>query len=196
MIVRNYITVVSGMPRSGTSLMMQMLNAGGVPALTDKRRAPDPHNPRGYFEYEAVKHLARDASWIGLARGKAVKIMYRLLRYLPQEFEYRIVFMERALDEIFASQKDMLRASGDAAANQDERPMIAAFRTELDEVRAWLAAQSNIRTIFAPYGEILASPEQWAGELSRFLDGLDTAAVAACVDPRLRHQRVPGPALP
>ncbi len=187
MIIRNYITVVSGMPRSGTSLAMQMLNAGGVPALTDNCRAADAHNPHGYFEYEAVKHLARDASWLGSARGKAVKIIYRLLRYLPQEFEYRIVFMERALDEIFASQRDMLRARGNATAGQDEQRIIAAFRAELDEARAWLAEQSNMRTIFAPYGEIIARPEQWAGELSRFLDGLDTTAMVASVDPRLRH---------
>lgn len=184
---RNYITVVSGMPRSGTSLMMQMLNAGGVPALTDDRRAPDVHNPLGYFEYEAVKSLARDASWMGWARGKAVKIIYRLLRYLPPEFEYRVIFMERELGEVVASQRDMLRARGDAAADQDTERMLVAFAAEMDEARAWLAAQSNIRTLFSPYGEIVANPEQWAGELSRFLDGLNVVAMAASVDARLRH---------
>ncbi|MBV9498408.1 MAG: hypothetical protein JO138_03440 [Acidobacteriaceae bacterium] len=192
---RNYVAVVSGMPRSGTSLMMQMLNSGGLPVLTDNSRAPDTHNPRGYFEYEPVKHLGRDASWIGLARGKAVKIIYRLLRYLPPELEYRVIFVERELTDVFASQQDMLRARGDAAADQDEKRIIAAFQAEISEARAWLAAQPNMHTMYAPYGEIIANPEKWAGELSRFLDGLDTAAMAASVDPRLRHHRIPSPAL-
>ncbi len=184
---RNYITVVSGTPRSGTSLMMQMLNAGGIPAFTDNRRAPDVHNPLGYFEYEAVKSLARDASWMASARGKAVKVIYRLLRFLPPEFEYRVIFMGRELGEVLASQRDMLRALGDAAADQDTERMLAVFESEMDEARAWLAAQSNIRTFFAPYGEIVANPEQWTGELSRFLDGLDVGPMAASVDARLRH---------
>src|SRR5690349_18862446 len=95
---RNYVTVVTGVPRSGTSLMMQMLEAGGISALTDNQRPPDIHNPRGYFEYDLVKRIAQDASWMEAARGKAVKIIYRLLPHLPPEFEYRVVFMDRDLD--------------------------------------------------------------------------------------------------
>jgi hypothetical protein len=184
---RKYITVVSGLPRSGTSLMMQMLNAGGVPVLTDNRRLPDIHNPLGYFEYEAVKSLARDASWMGSACGKAVKVIYRLLRYLPREFEYRIIFMERELAEVLASQREMLRERGDAAADQNTDRMLVAFRAEMQEARAWLAAQPNIQTLFAPYAQIVAHPEHWAAELSRFLDGLDTTAMTLSVDARLRH---------
>ena len=196
MSARNYITVVSGMPRSGTSLMMQMLNAGGMPALTDHRRASDVHNPLGYFEHEPVKLLARDASWMGSARGKAVKIVYRLLRHLPPEFEYRVVFMERELADVFASQRDMLLARGDAAAGQDTERMLVAFEAEIKEARVWLAAQSNIRTFFAPYAEIIANPEQWAGEVSRFLgghdvNGLDVPAMTAAVDARLWHHGAP-----
>jgi len=167
--------------------MMQMLNAGGVPALTDNRRPRDAHNVLGYFEYEPVKHLARDASWMGSARGRAVKIIYRLLRYLPPEFEYRVVFMERELGEVFASQEDMLRARGEIAAYQDKQRIIAAFGVEIEEARAWLASQSNIQMMFAPYAEIVANPEKWAYELSRFLDGLNIPAMVASVDPRLRH---------
>lgn len=187
MTVRNYITVVTGMPRSGTSLMMQMLEAGGITALTDNRRPPDIHNPRGYFEYEPVKRIAQDASWMDDARGKAVKIIYRLLSHLPPDFEYRIVFMERNLGEVFASQSDMLRARGDAAVEQKEEPIITAFAAELQQARSWLAAQPNIRTFYPLYADILSEPLRWSTELSRFLDGLDVAAMSAVVDPRLRH---------
>src|SRR5229473_1246199 len=112
MSIRDYVTVVTGMPRSGTSLMMQMLEAGGITALADDRRPADIHNPQGYFEYEPVTRIARDASWLEAARGKAVKIIYRLLPHLPADFGYRIVFMDRNLSEIFMSQRDMLRARG------------------------------------------------------------------------------------
>lgn len=187
MLIRDYITVVSGMPRSGTSLMMQMLEAGGIPPLTDNLRRPDTHNPRGYFEYEPVKRLAQDASWMGAARGKAVKVIYRLLRHLPPDFEYRVVFMERDLGEVFESQRDMLRARGDSAVEQREDGIAAAFAVELQETRRWLGAQTNIRTLFAPFTEIISDPNRWSTDLSGFLDGLDTTAMAAAVVPELRH---------
>ena len=185
--IRNYVTVVTGVPRSGTSLMMQMLQAGGITALTDNRRLPDIHNPNGYFEFEPVKGIARDASWMNAARGKAVKIIYRLLPHLPPDFEYRVVFMERNLGEVFASQSDMLRAHGDAAVEQKEEHVIAAFDEELQQTRRWLSAQPNIRTLFAIYADIISNPAQWSSQLSRFLDGLEVSAMAAVVDPRLRH---------
>ena len=185
--IRDYVTVVTGMPRSGTSLMMQMLEAGGITALTDNRRPPDIHNPRGYFEYEPVMRIAQDASWMDGARGKAVKIVYRLLPHLRRDFEYRVVLMERDLGEVFASQRDMLRARGEAAAEQREERMIAAFAAELQQTRRWLSTQPNIRTLFALYADIISDPAGWSSQLSRFLDGLDESAMAAVVDPRLRH---------
>ena len=187
MSIRNYVTVVTGMPRSGTSLMMQMIEAGGITALTDNLRPPDIHNPRGYFEYEPVKRIAQDASWIDAARGKAVKIIYRLLPHLPSDFRYRVIFMDRDLGEVFASQRDMLRARGDAAADQQEERIIAEFAAELQQTRSWLSAQPNIRTLGALYADIISDPARWSSQLSTFLDGLDVSAMAAVVDPRLRH---------
>src|ERR1700726_4979370 len=108
---RSYVTVVSGMPRSGTSLLMRMLVAGGLPALTDGHRPADHHNPRGYFEDVRARKLAHDSSWIEEARGKAVKIIYRLLPNLPPHLDYRVLFMERDLEEVFDSQQDMLRSA-------------------------------------------------------------------------------------
>ena len=187
--MRDYVTVVSGAPRSGTSLMMRMLEAGGIPALTDGQRPPDAHNPHGYFEYSPVKRLADDASWIEAARGQAVKIIYRLLMHLPLRMSYRVVFMERDLEEVFASQRDMLRAQGDAAASQEAARLIPALAAELRVAKEWLARQPNMSVLAVPYAEVVRDPLTWSHEVSRFLGpGLDEAAMTAIVDPSLyRH---------
>ena len=112
-----FVTVVSGLPRSGTSLMMQMLAAGGVELLIDQIRRADADNPRGYFELEAVKRTRQDASWLDDAAGKAVKVIHLLLRDLPDDREYRVVMMSRDLDEVLASQQAMLARSGKKGAN-------------------------------------------------------------------------------
>ena len=190
--MRDYVTVVSGAPRSGTSLMMRMLEAGGIPALTDGQRPPDAHNPHGYFEYSPVKRLALGdaASWIEAARGQAVKIIYRLLIYLPPRMSYRIVFMERDWEEVFASQRDMLRAQGDAAASQETARLIPAMAAELRDVKEWLARQPDMTVLAVPYAEVVRDPLKWSHEVARFLGGgLDEAAMAAAVDPSLYRHR-------
>ena len=97
------ITIVSGLPRSGTSLMMQMLEAGGMPVLTDGIRDADEDNPRGYYELEAVKRTKDDPAWLHGAPGKVVKMIYLLLYDLPTTYNYRIIFMRRPLSEVVAS---------------------------------------------------------------------------------------------
>ena len=124
--------------------MMRMLDAGGIPALTDGARRPDNHNPHGYFEYEPVKRLAVDSSWMETARGKSLKVIYRLLRFLPAGIPFRVVLMERDLHEVFDSQRDMLKARGDSAADQTGDRLIAALAAELEETRNWLLRQPNI----------------------------------------------------
>jgi LPS sulfotransferase NodH len=190
--MRDYVTVVSGAPRSGTSLMMRMLEAGGIPALTDGQRPPDAHNPHGYFEYSPVKRLALGdaASWIEAARGQAVKVIYRLLTHLPPRMSYRIVFMERDLEEVFASQRDMLRAQGDAAASQESARLIPAFAAELRVVKDWLARQPGMSVLSVPYAEVVREPLKWSHEVARFLGGgLDETAMAAAVDAGLYRHR-------
>src|SRR6185295_16167693 len=115
----DFVTVVSGLPRSGTSLMMQMLSAGGMSALTDEKRTADESNPRGYFEFEPVKRLRADQAWLGEARGRVVKIIHLLLRELPADgrLAYRVIFMKRPLDEILASQRVMLEREGKKSAD-------------------------------------------------------------------------------
>jgi hypothetical protein len=116
----NFITIVSGLPRSGTSMMMQMLAAGGMPALADNLRQADEDNPRGYYEFERVKEVATDSSWLDEAEGKAVKMVYRLLYDLPADRSYRVIFMIRSLDEVIASQQVMLERSGTASDALDD----------------------------------------------------------------------------
>ena len=187
--MRDYVTVVTGAPRSGTSLMMRMLDAGGIPALTDGHRPPDEHNPGGYFEYDPVKRLAEDASWLEAARGRAVKVIYRLLAHLPAQLDYRVVFMERDMGEVFESQRDMLRARGAPAADQRGDRLMAALAEELRNAREWLARRPGVRVLAAPYGEVVREPAAWSRRISDFLGGLDEAAMAAVVDPALYRHR-------
>jgi hypothetical protein len=173
-------------------MMMRMLAAGGIPALTDGQRPPDEHNPHGYFEYSPVKRLAEDACWIEAARGRAVKIIYRLLIHLPPRMSYRIVFMERDWEEVFASQRDMLRAQGDAAASQESAQLIPALAAELRVVKDWLARQPGMPVLAVPYAEVVREPVKWSHEVARFLGGgMDEAAMAAAVDRSLyRHRAI------
>jgi hypothetical protein len=134
--------------------------------------------------------MAEDASWMADARGKAVKIVYRLLAQLPPGVSYRIVFMERDLTEAYASQRDMLRAKGDAAASQDNGRLIRAFAAELRATKAWLATQPALPVLAVPYAEVIREPATWARDVARFLGaGLDEAAMAAAVDPLLYRHR-------
>ena len=185
------MTIVSGIPRAGTSLMMRMLNAGGVQVLADRSRPADSHNPYGYFEDERVRRLAHDSSWLGEARGKALKVIYRLLPHLPAGLEYRVIFMQRDLDEIYTSQQDMLETRNDPAASQQRDAIICSLALDLDRVQQWIAKQSNFRFLVIPYAQLVCRPETLVATIAGFLDGgLDVAAMAGAIDPALyRHRR-------
>lgn len=185
------IVVVSGLPRSGTSLMMQMIHAGGVPALTDHIRSSDIDNPRGYFEFERVKKVKGDAAWLPDARGKVVKMVSQLLLDLPPTERYRVVFMERELGEVLDSQEKMLVRLGRTPAPRDE--MARAFTLHLNRVFRWLAEQSNFAVLRVRYSEVVADAAAEAARLAEFLGrAFDRSAAAATVDPSLyRNRTVP-----
>ena len=185
------IVVVSGLPRSGTSMMMQMLEAGGMEVMTDGLRAADEDNLKGYFEYEAVKALDTDRSWLPEARGKAVKIISELLKYLPETQTYRIIFLRRALEEVLASQDRMLVRRGVQPGGPAENAEIArVFRKHLQQTEAWLSGRPGFRTLYAHHRQILADPAREAARVNAFLDNrLDEAAMAASVDASLYRQR-------
>lgn len=186
----DFVTVVSGLPRSGTSLMMQMLRAGGLPVLTDGLRAADESNRRGYLEYEPVKRLRSDRSWLPRARGQAVKIIHLLLRdlLLDGSMRYRIVLMQRPIDEVLASQRAMLQREGKAGA--DAAVLKKAFQGQLAQLDAWLATQACISVLRLGYHDVLRQPAAAADSLSAFLGlPLDRAAMVQAVDPALHRQR-------
>lgn len=189
-ISKPYVIVVSGLPRSGTSMMMRAIHAGGVEALTDHLRTADEDNPRGYFEFEPVKKTKVDSSWLNDAAGKVVKMVYRLLYDLPNEFMYRVVFMQRDLKEVLASQKKMLKRSGkDGCAIGDEQ-MAELFQAELDRCAKWLREQSNFSVLFVNHRDMLKTPAEECRRVSEFLGGvLDVEAMASTVDPSLYRNR-------
>ena len=186
---RPFLTIVSGLPRSGTSLMMKMLEAGGMDALTDNIRTADIDNPRGYYEFEPVKQTKNDASWIDASIGKAVKMVYLLLLDLPVIYEYRVVFMRRNLDEVLASQKTMLERLGKTSPLDDAK-MAALFRDQLAKFDAWVKDRPYIKLLDVSYNETVANPGLTAEIVNAFIGGLDVPAMANTVDPTLYRNRV------
>jgi hypothetical protein len=184
------ITIVSGLPRSGTSLMMQMLASGGLDVVTDNIREADTDNPRGYLELEKVKKLKEDTSWIPATRGKAFKMVSQLLYDLPAGESYRIIFMERDLDEMIVSQEKMLERLNREKAPREE--IRRAFLKHLERLREWLERQSNMHVLYVRYNELIAEPEVQAGRVSDFLDGkVDIREMIRAVDPALYRNRKP-----
>jgi hypothetical protein len=182
------IIIVSGLPRSGTSLMMQMLDYGGVPVVTDHIRTADHDNPRGYYEYEQVKKIKEDVSWLPETRGKAFKMVSQLLYELPASERYHIIFMERDLDEVLISQEKML-----ARLNKPAAPRTAveqAFRKHLNRVRGWLAEQPYLNVLFVNYNDLVEQPGKAAERVGAFLGGkADPSSMLKAVDPSLYRNR-------
>jgi hypothetical protein len=187
---RDFITIVSGLPRSGTSMMMRMLDAGGIPVFADGDRLADADNPNGYYEYEPIKKLNEDSSWVANAVGHAIKAIYLLLYQLPKEYSYRVVFMRRDLPEVIASQDTMLRRSGAATGSMDPRVLARHFETQLRQVDAWLRQQPNMSVLDVPYAEVVRDPQSTAVKVAAFLgETLDVDKMVASVDPALYRNR-------
>jgi hypothetical protein len=185
------IVVVSGLPRSGTSMIMKMLEAGGLGVMTDGLRTADEDNPKGYYEVERVKDLAREADkgWLGEARGKAVKVISYLLKSLPPTFNYKVVFIRRDLEEVLASQRKMLARRGETEQTAPER-MRALFEDDLWRAGYQLKRRPEFESIELHYSAVLARPLEEARRLADFLGGgLDAEAMAAAVDPQLYRNR-------
>ncbi|MFO0919255.1 MAG: sulfotransferase domain-containing protein [Planctomycetaceae bacterium] len=183
------ITVVSGLPRSGTSLVMQMLAAGGHPVLADEQRPADADNPKGYLEFDKVRALERDASWMADAEGKAVKIISFLLPRLPSGFAYRIIFLRRDLEEVIRSQEVMLQRRGQPPG-PDAQVMKSHFERHLKTIDNWLASHPEISVLNCAYADLIGDPQAGTAAIAQFLDcGLDIAKMRQTVDPALYRQR-------
>jgi hypothetical protein len=186
------ITVVSGLPRSGTSMVMSMLEAGGVPLLTDDVRGPDERNPKGYFELEAVKQLDNhgDASWLPLARGRAVKIISFLLTWLPETYDYRVLFMQRDVHEVIASQNQLLAHRGECPGTADDDEMRRIYARHLQDVDRFLSSRGCFRSLPVHYRAVIEHPAAEARRISEFLRRrLRIDRMAGVVDPGLYRNR-------
>jgi hypothetical protein len=182
------IIIVSGLPRSGTSLMMQMLENGGVAVVTDRIRFADPDNPKGYYEFEQVKTIKRDASWLPAMRGRAFKMVSQLLYDLPPSETYRIVFMERDLEETLLSQEKMLTRLGRIAAPREQ--MKRALTLHLERLHEWLSLQGNMEVLFVRYNDLVEQPREQTERVGEFIGGnLDVGAMVKTVDLSLYRNR-------
>ncbi len=184
------IIVVSGIPRSGTSMVMKMLTAGGLDVITDNVRKADRDNPEGYYEYEMVKALSEDAAWLEEMKGRGIKIISHLLQHLPFHLRYRIIFIKRDIREVLASQKKMygrLQKTPDRARD----PVLARkFNVHLRKIEQWIRENDRMDCLYLQHREVIDAPLARAREIQAFLDApLDVEAMANMVDPDLYRNR-------
>jgi tetratricopeptide (TPR) repeat protein len=184
---KDQIVIVSGLPRSGTSLMMQMLHKGGIEVLTDHDRKADESNPKGYFEYNPVMSIHKDNFWLGEAKNKSVKVVAPLLKFLSPEYRYKVIFMNRDLTEIIKSQQKMI------GKNPDVLPfkLFEAFNKQLDQVEIWKQKEPGVELMYLNYKDVLDNTDDVINKLSSFI-GLDLNAseMIGCVDKTLYRNKV------
>jgi len=185
------ITVVSGLPRSGTSMMMKLLEAGGRLPVTDHLRAADEDNPKGYYEFERVKALPKgDVAWLPDAQGKVVKVIAALLPHLPATYHYRVIFMQREMSEVLASQRQMLIRRGEDPHKIPDEVIARLFEKHLRQVDEWLKQQPHVARLDVNYNALLQNPAPFIAQINVFLGGnLNVAPMAQVVDPSLHRQR-------
>lgn len=184
------IVVVSGLPRSGTSMMMRMLEAGGLPVFTDKIRESDVDNPEGYYELEVVKQLTKgNIGWLEEAERKAVKVISALLSYLPEHYNYRVLFMSRKMEEVLASQQKML-VHRDKQSSSEDSELGIQMEKHVRVVKSWLAKQPNFAVLDVNYNAIMSEPEPIIQQINHFLDDiLNEAQMMEIVEPDLYRNR-------
>ena len=187
------IIIVSGLPRSGTSMMMKMLEAAGLEILTDNQRSADENNPKGYYEFERVKQLkAGDFDWLSSAPGKVVKIISALLEYLPNQYSYKIIFMRRDMGEVLASQRQMLARDGKPDDQVPDGKLAELYANHLTKIETWLEQQPNMSTLYISYNQALRDPKPEIDRINQFLGGnLAVQSMLRVVDPNLYRERQP-----
>jgi tetratricopeptide (TPR) repeat protein len=186
------IYVVSGLPRSGTSMMMQMLAAGGFPIFSDDKRSADANNEKGYYEHEAVKSLIQNKKWLPEAKGKVVKVVANLLPHLPPRFKYKVVFIDRDLNEVLASQRKMLNRMG-KKSNDEVYPLglMQAFEQQVSFAKQWASRQANVEIIYLRHRDVIDSPFGVALKLQDFFNNqLLPELMAQVVDHKLHREQI------
>ena len=189
--VEKPIYIVSGLPRSGTSMMMKMLEAGGLSPLTDNIRTADDDNLQGYYEFERVKGMKEgDTAWVEESQGKVVKVISALLEHLPSSHQYKVIFMEREMMEILASQRKMLERRGKPGNPAEDGKFAELYGKHLEKVKAWLAGQPNISVLYIRYNEMIAHPADYAEKVAAFLGvPMNTQAMSDVPQEQFYRQR-------
>ena len=184
------ITIVSGLPRSGTSMIMRMLEAGGMEVVTDNIRKADVDNPKGYYEFERVKKIKEDSSWLEGTKGKVFKMVSMLLHDLPKDQNYRVIFMKRNMDEMVSSQRRMLERQKPEQAGVDYEKMATLYGKHLRDIEPWLETQENIDVIYMSYNDLIENPLENLENLNRFLGNrLEVDKMLKVVDKSLYRNR-------
>lgn len=184
------ITIVSGLPRSGTSLMMRMLEAGGMEVVKDDIRKADEDNPYGYYEFEKVKKIEEDSSWLDSTQGRVFKMVSMLLYHLPADKDYKIIFMKRNMHEMLNSQRIMLGRHGNDKAQVDNEEMGRLYGKHLTQIEKWLEKQDNMDILYISYNDIIERPSENTEMVNQFLgNGLDVKKMVKVVDKSLYRNR-------
>ena len=184
------IIIVSGLPRCGTSMMMQMLEAGGIPIVTDHIRKSDEDNLRGYYEFEKVKEIKKNSGWLDQCFGKVFKMVSALLYDLPKNRKYKIIFMKRNLEEMIASQNVMLKRKGIKDDGISDEVMVKKFESHLSKIEAWLEKQNFIDILYINYNNVLQNPFKNAQRVNMFLENcLNIDNMVGAVEKSLYRQK-------
>lgn len=189
------VVIVSGLPRSGTSMMMKMLEGGGMPVWIDGVRTADDQNPKGYYELERVKKLDKslDKTWVREGRGRAVKVISSLLEHLPPDNNYQVIFMHRDIREVLKSQGKMLSQRGEVGGSVGDDALQKYFEVHLRKVKSFLGQEPGFSAIDIAYADVLANPETMAQRIRTFLGAnLDVPGMTGVVDDGLYRNRRPG----
>ena len=190
MMDKDTIIIVSGLPRSGTSMVMKMLEVGGIEPLTDNIRKADIDNPKGYYEFERVKKLPEDTEWLRDAKGKVVKVLAELMKHLPDGYNYKIIFIERNIEEIIRSQKKMLIRRGEDPNKVSDDEIKALFNKYLKIMKQRIEKRDNMDVLYINYNEIIQNPLGSIKEINQFFDGaLDEGKMKAAIDKKLYRNR-------
>jgi hypothetical protein len=185
------IIVVTGLPRSGTSLLMQILQSMGITIFTDSKRSPDESNPNGYFEHEFVKTIENDISWLKHVQGKAIKIVSPLLIYLPEDYEYKIIFMNRDLDEILFSQNKMLSQKNLQNMDTKRETLKEILKKDLNQAKSWINTNAKVKCLYQEYLKIVNDVEKEIPPIEKFLNvKADIEKVKLIVDKKLYRTRI------
>ena len=183
---KDQIVIVSGLPRSGTSLMMQMINKGGIEALTDDKRQADISNPKGYYEYEPVMALHKDNSWLHKAQNKSLKVVAPLLKFLGPKYRYKVIFMNRDLGEVVKSQQKMI------GKNTESLPvkLFQSYTKHLNQVEVWKEKTPNVELIYLDYKEVLTQTDQAIDKVAKFIGvEMNKEAMKRCIDTSLYRNK-------